>query len=147
MGYLELGFMHKAHELNVTKALSRVGCDVRCELRPILGPNFSPHIEIVVNIYNEGELAAQNLTGQWEFAPNYPGEKRVSQIRRDFLGRCEKYLDSYLIPESGGWGRQGAPFDVKIEFFYTIPGEEQTQYYGARYTYNRDKQQIVRQDV
>jgi hypothetical protein len=73
-------------------------------------------------------------------------EKRVFPFQRDFLGKCEKYLDSHTIEGSSNWRREGIAFDVEIEFFYSIPGETEKKRYYAKYYYHRDTKRMVKRD-
>jgi hypothetical protein len=146
-GLLQISFMRKTHELNVTKAIPRIGCEVSAQTEQILPTLFAPHTRVIVKIYNEGELAAQKLTGQWELCSHQTDKKIVLQISRDFLGNCDAYVIDYLIPESSDWGRYGFGFDVNIEFFYLIPGDPETHRYEAHYAYESRKKQMIRKDV
>jgi hypothetical protein len=143
-GFLQISFMRKAHELNVARALPRIGCQVFIEAINTLGPGYNPHIFIRVKLYNEGELAVQNIAGQWNFYTPDPSTKRVFPIQRDFLGKCQDDLYSYMIQESANWRREGIAFDVEVEFFYSMPGEQEATKYSARYYYHRESGQMVK---
>ena len=145
-GWLQISIMREAHALNVSKAVPRIGCHVTPAEQNDIGPGFNSHIYLTVVIYNEGELPVQNINGQWKLLTPNPSEKRVRDIRRDFLGKREKYTDRYRIEESANWRREGIRFDVEVEFLYAFPGERDPQRYTAQYRYDPEKRQMLKNE-
>src|ERR1700678_651725 len=78
VGILQITIARKAHELNVTKAVPKIGTSVQLEER-----NATNHpvtlLHIVTRIYNEGDLPASNLKGEWQLScSQFPCEKTIS---------------------------------------------------------------------
>ena len=146
VGYLQIDFMRKAHELNVVKTTPRIGCDVSAESRQILNDAFRPHIFVTLKIYNEGELAVEKVTGQWKLLPHDVAAKRVFEIARDFLGHCDQYAQTHQINESVNWPDHALTFDVEVDFFYTIPGEKAPGHYSAKYYYHAETGRMIKRD-
>jgi hypothetical protein len=117
LGFLQVTLMRQAHTLNVAKAAPRIGCEVTVGLVQILPQIFDPHLVVNIKIYNEGELPAESINGQWKLLPPDPDRKRVLPIQRDFLGQCENYTQTYQVNESSEWNRQGVIFDVEVRVF------------------------------
>jgi hypothetical protein len=136
--------MQRSHDLNVSKATPRIGFHCTVAETRILPQGYNPHLFITVEIYNEGELAVQSVKGKWQYLPPNVAQKIVRSIDRDFLGKCEKYTDTYLIEQSANWPLGTGRFDVDVEFFYAQPGTPDTQHYKAHYRYNANGQQMVR---
>jgi hypothetical protein len=146
LGWIHIEFAKRAHELNITKATPRVGCEISSRTEQVLPSGYNPHTRITVKIYNEGELAAQNIAGDWKYVPLHVPEKRVFLIRRDYLGHCENHTDSYLIEDSANWRRKSGAFDVEIEFFYTAVGEQVPHRYTAKYRYHAETERLIQLD-
>jgi len=138
--------MREVHALNVSKAVPRIGCQVTPTEQNDLGPGYNPHIYLTVEIYNEGELPVQNVNGNWLLRTGHLAEQQLRSISRDFLGKGEKYMDRYRIEESANWRRDGIRFEVHVEFFYTVPGQQEPQQYIAQYDYDRESRQMLKVD-
>lgn len=145
-GWLQISLMREAHALNVSKAVPRIGCQVTPSEQRDLGPGYNPHIYLTVEIYNEGELPVQSINGYWILLTGHLAKQQLRNISRDFLGKCEKYTDRYRIEESANWRREGIRFEVHVEFFYTVPGEQEPQQYNAKYRYDRENRQMLKVD-
>jgi hypothetical protein len=136
--------MRRTHTLNVTKATPRIGCSVDVSFRQDDPNTYYPTLFLTATIYNEGELAASALHGHWKLLVGDGALYFDRPIDRDFLGTCEKYLDSYCIEESCDWHREDIRFDVEIEFDYlTLPNDEE-RHYSAAYSYDTQSQKLKR---
>jgi hypothetical protein len=133
-GLIQITLMQKAHALNVSKATPRVGCDVRILQKQILGPGFNPHLMIVVELYNEGELPVHDVQGEWVVLG--PSALRTAHpFQRDFLGKCDKFCSEYMIAESSNWLKT-VTFDIIVDFYYMTPGQpEEREHFEATYRY------------
>jgi hypothetical protein len=143
VGWVQISIMREAHALNVSKATPQIGCTIGVGFQQISPAGFNPHAFITVEIYNEGELAARDLQGEWILrAPTFG--KALFPIQRDFLGKCEKHTHTYKINESGNWPPHSVPIEVDIEFYYTLPGTPDREQYNATYRYDTDSRQMLR---
>src|ERR1039458_7130957 len=79
-GWLQISLMREAHALNVSKAVPRIGCQVTPSEQRDLGPGYSPHIYLTVEIYNEGELPVQNINGYWILLTGQLPEQQLRSI-------------------------------------------------------------------
>jgi hypothetical protein len=132
MGWLEITIMREAHALNVSKATPRIGCDCRILKKQILGSGYNPHLVIVVELYNEGDLAVHDVEGEWTAVG--PGNMRTScHIQRDFLGKCDSFRSEYQITESPNWPK-AVTFDIVVDFYYLTPGQpDEREHFEATY--------------
>jgi hypothetical protein len=133
-GLIQVTLMQKAHALNVSKATPRVGCDVRILQKQILGPGYNPHLVLVVELYNEGELPVHDVQGEWVVLG--PGTMKTAHpFQRDFLGKCDKFRSEYTMTESANWPKT-VTFDIVVDFHYKTPGHpEEREHFEATYHY------------
>ena len=139
--------MESANTLSVVKATVRVGCHVDVIEKDVLalGPNFNKSLVVTVKLYNEGELPASALQGDWKLLPARLAQKNIFPIERDFLG-AKDYLDTQTIEGSQQWRREGIRFDVKVEFWYSIPTEPEKRHYQQTFRYDHEHGVVVRID-
>src|SRR5271168_5011024 len=110
LGVLQINLMRQAHTLNIVKATPRIGCSVVVDERQVLPQAYRPHLFIVVKLYNEGDLPAEKISGQWKFLPPDIAKNRVFDMQRDFLGKCEDYTQTYKIDDSSNHSRDRIAF-------------------------------------
>jgi hypothetical protein len=144
MGYLHLDLARQAHRLNITKAIPRIGCSVIVEEKRLVGSEYPPHFFVHLKIYNEGELPAQSVNGQWKLSTNDPKETSVYPIQRDFLGRCQEDPYSHRFDLSPQWFREGIVINVEVKFSYTTPSDNEEQNYSAKYIYTGKSGQTIK---
>jgi hypothetical protein len=143
IGWVQIKIAREAHQLNVTKAAVKIGFALDVDERQLFPQGYNPHIHLTAKIYNEGELAAKNIDGQWKLiVPN--GKDYVFPIQRDFIGNSEPYLHVYKIDESCNWPRDSIRFNVHVEFRYSVPSERENRRYHAEYQYDRESRRMVR---
>jgi hypothetical protein len=133
IGWLQITIMREAHALNVSKAMPQVGCDVRVIKKQILPQGYNPHLALVMEIYNEGELAVRDVTGDWTVIG--PGQLRTTRgFQKDFLGKNTNLHAEYEINESANWP-QTVTFDIDVEFYYMAPGQSDREHFHATYRF------------
>jgi hypothetical protein len=134
-GWVQISLMRDAHALNVSKATPRVGCDVRILQKHILGPGFNPHLLIVVELYNEGQLPVHDVRGEWVVLGPSAMMRTACPFQRDFLGKCDKFRSEYTITESSNWSK-AVTFEIIVDFYYMTPGQpKERQHFEATYRY------------
>jgi hypothetical protein len=145
IGLLHFGAMEKAHQLNIAKATSKVGCAFKVEERKILGDGRAPHLVLHLTIYNEGDLASTSLMGHWRVHSSPTANLYADRpIQRDMLGKESPFQDEYLIQDSVNWSRSDNNFGVEVEFDYTSrPSNEEIPFRG-KYSYEPQSGTLVR---
>jgi hypothetical protein len=115
-------------------------------LRLDLGRGYNPHLYLNLKIYNEGELAAQTLHGQWKiFHPDVRAGLSLP-LDRDFLGGCENYTETHRIAESPNWGnRAGIFIKIEVKFCYSVGSATEEKQYRAIYNYDRDHKKMIKE--
>ncbi len=110
------------------------------------GPGFPDTIYLILEIYNEGELAASNISGYWRaFTPSSMHERHSVPIHRDFLGKCEKYTDTLRIDDGGRPFKQREyHVEVYVQFNYSTLPQDQSQHYNATYAYDWQSKRLVK---
>jgi hypothetical protein len=138
------------HDLNVRKAKPMIDATVRIDQRQVNPPGYRPFHYIITSIHNHGDLAAQQLKGNWRMhCPNNSIRQYDIPIRRDALGStpyqfdaCQiigPNIDSRLVE-----GDQSVTLYVDIEFDYLGISPDQPEHYSARWQYDYKNRQMVR---
>lgn len=144
MGRLQFGVMEKSYGLAALLAEARVGCDVRVEERNTLGAIYPSHLFVTVDLYNEGQLPASALKGDWKLLPHHLFKNSVFPLQREFLGNCEHYTKTEFLNESAGVGWKDIAFDIRVDFYYSVPGVPNEQRYHQNYRYDRSSGQTIK---
>lgn len=147
VGFLQISIMRDAHALNVAKAIPKVGCSLTVEEKYELGETFQPFLYLRMKIYNEGDLAAQSLNGQWKLFTPESRDGISLPLHRDFLGRCENYIESHRLADSPNWRREGLWLNVEVDFYYLAFSDAQPQRCRRRYKYDPDSKRMVPDDI
>jgi len=148
LGWIQISLAKKAHKLNVNLATPKIGTTVKIE-----GRNVRPDVIryfMVTTIYNEGQLAAEKLHGNWNLACSDSSQNRTIPITRDYLGQGAPYE---LKPEElGGMAITNAiksgqvAINIDIDFTYTGLAKDQTHKYSAKYQYDTIRKEMIRKD-
>ncbi|HWY67213.1 MAG TPA: hypothetical protein VNX88_01035 [Terriglobales bacterium] len=152
VGLIQTKALREANALNRRLASPKIASTVRVEQRYDNGRNFPPWFYLLTTISNEGQLAADDLRGEWKLVPTTREiAERTIPIHLDSLGSSQPYqvqevrLESGLGP--GVWTSRGGSntiqFAVTIEL--TCRGlTDQPERYTARNEYDNSSQQMVR---
>jgi hypothetical protein len=86
VGFRQARLMQEAHDLSVTRAETRIGCAVEVEDKQVVLPAgmYNPHIHLTAKIYNEGELPAEDINGEWKLLTNNPWRSVSSRSKEIF---------------------------------------------------------------
>lgn len=146
MGQIQITIARREHVLNVTKAMPKVGTSVtlKDQMHGAVGV-----LVVVTRIYNEGDLAASHLKGNWNLTCSESGFNRSQTISVDHLGNTRPH--EFEMPFGGAalWQdvRNGKDVAIKVdlEFRYLGIPEEGEKTYKATYCYDRNQRQMVKQ--
>ena len=151
LGWIQISIMKKAHELNRNLATPKIGTTVTIEART---PNSSRldivRFFLVTTIYNEGQLAAEKIQGNWNLSGSDSGQNRMIPIARDYLGQGSPYeleaeeLGGNTITNAIKGGQ--ATINVDVDFTYVGLAQNQKQKYRAQYQYDSRRKKMVRKD-
>jgi hypothetical protein len=137
IGRFQIALLKKQYDLNALKATPRIGSNVVLELRT---PNASrPDVRryfLITTIYNESELPAQKLNGNWILTCSESAQNCTVPIQWDFLGSTKYQLKPHQLGGDALTQKiisKQAAIQVDIEFTYLIPGEDAPQQYRERY--------------
>ena len=145
-GLLEISIAKKALDLSLTKAAPKVGSMITVEERYDNGRDFPAFLYLITTIYNEGELPAGQLDGDWKLTSSYGVPNRVIPIRRDFLGSVPYKFEAPRITQGGIPRENEFRFDVDIEFNYSVASQEQPGHYHAKYRYDYETKRMNKVD-
>jgi hypothetical protein len=148
-GWIQIRIAAQELELNTTKATPKIGTTVRIEKRQIPSQSNLCIIYIVTHIYNEGDLAASKIDGDWKLSCSKNVLNRTVRIRLDHLGKSNPHDMEHQF---GGiqewrdvWSGKDISIEVDINFRYFGLEEQGEQQYAARYHYDSQQQQFVRE--
>jgi hypothetical protein len=152
IGLIQISWMRQEHQLNVLRASPKIGTSLRIEERNINGPAYAPWYYLITSIYNEGELAASNLNGQWKLtSPNRSVIEGELPISREFLGPTPYQLEPFhIIGGTVVFAMEGnnkgntVTFKVDVEFDYTSMTNEQPQHYSAHYEFDHKYRKMIK---
>jgi len=81
IGWIQINILREAHTLNVRKATPRINSRVEVQpFHPIHRPDVTRYA-IRTKIYNDGDLVARNLEGEWKLTASH-GINDASNISR-----------------------------------------------------------------
>ena len=145
-GIIQISLLHQAHTLDVRPATPQIGTSMRIQEQQMA---FPPFYYLTTSIYNEGDLAAEQLSGHWRlFSPDNSVKKCEVPIERDFLLSTPYQLEPCLLQGTTVFaamrGESKIRFQVDIEFDYFGSSNDQPQHYSAKYQYDPRSRQIVK---
>lgn len=152
VGLIQISLMTKVHELNVKLATPQIGTEIRIEDKAVAGWNYYPSYYLRTTIYNEGDLAALDLNGQWKLTSPTKSVAEVDfPIHRDSL-RSEFKLEPVLLsgPNEllGNAMRNicdtGLHFNVDIELSYRGIDVNKAQQYKAHYEFDPKNPRLLK---
>lgn len=149
VGWLQIRIAAQELDLNITKAVPKIGTTVRIEKRQIPShPNIWV-LDIVTHIDNEGDLAASKINGDWKLLCSKNVLNRTFPIRLDYLGKSSPH---HMKHEFGGvqeFRDLGSGKDLSIEidinFRYFGLEEQGEQQYTTKHRYDPQQQQFVKE--
>jgi hypothetical protein len=152
VGLLQVSLMKKEYDLNLRKSAPELDSTVRINSRQVNpAPVYNPFHYIVTSIHNHGDLPAKHLKGHWRmYSPDKSIQDSTIPIRRDALGSAplefsEIQLIGPSIDDALKRGVGTVTINVDIEFDYFGLSENQPQHYSARWQYDRNSKQMIRQ--
>ncbi len=144
LGIIQISYQRRAHELNLTKSAPKIGSSIEIDQRYDNGRNYPASLYLITTIYNEGELPASQLNGNWKLTSSYGVPNRIIPIQWDFLGSTPYKFEAPRIGESGTAAHNQFVFEVDIEFDYSIATENEPQHYSAKYRYDYEHKRMNR---
>jgi hypothetical protein len=150
IGWIQVTIMRREQALNLARTLPKIGTSVCFEDRK--NPNHPVStLVIITSIYNEGELAASQLTGNWNLSCSKIGFNRSIPISVDHLGQARPHKMETPFGDVGTWravrGGENITINVDLEIRYSRPteqGEEEEYTYYAKYQYDPTQRDFVR---
>lgn len=146
-GWIQVSIMRREQSLNLAKTTPKIGTSIRLKEQKHPTHPVSTLV-IVTSIYNEGDLAASNLTGDWNLSCSESGFNRSIPISLDHLGNTRPYEMETPFGNVLTWRnvRTGKDITIKIDLTirYTGLAEEGEKPYHAKYRYDPAHQDFVR---
>jgi hypothetical protein len=145
MGLWQFAIASKAHNLNVRRAVPKLGTALRIEPSQEGDPIFfAPCQYLIISIYNAGELAATQLYGYCKLSSPSNSVKQSSiPIAREFLDSTGPYeLEPWLIEWTTATWNQVA-FNVDIEFDYFGLSPDKPEHYKATHHFDQESRRFV----
>src|SRR4029077_18730289 len=147
IGWIQVRIAAEAHDLNVSKAVPKIGTTTRVEKREITSHTVWL-LHIVTRLYNEGELAASKIRGEWKLSSINGAFNHTIPIALDHLGKSGPHD---IERKNGGvktWrdmeGGKDLGIAVEINFRYQGLEEEGEHEYRATYRYDAAQRQLMR---
>lgn len=85
VGWIQVGLMREAHSLNTKRATPKINSRVSVSpFHPANRPDVTRYT-IHTKIYNDGDLVARHLEGQWKLTASHGINERSEIIRADSL--------------------------------------------------------------
>jgi hypothetical protein len=146
LGWIQVSILRGEQSLNLAKATPKIGTLVRLEDRKNPVHPVSTLV-IVTSVYNEGDLAASNLKGNWNLSCSESVFNRSIPISFDHLG-ARAYDMETPFGNVQTWRdvRTGKniTIEVDLKIRYTGLPEEGEKSYEAKYRYDLTHQDFVR---
>jgi hypothetical protein len=146
-GWIQIRIMALEHGLNVAKSIPKIGTTVRIEKREISSHSVWV-LDIVTRIYNEGDLAASKINGDWKLTCSENVFNHTELIRLDHLGKSSPHDMKRQFGSVKEWRDMGSGKDlgikIDINFRYFGLEEDGEKQYQASYHYDPQQQQMVR---
>ena len=151
-GMLQLEVIRNSHELDIARAVPKIGTEVRIEESYPNGPQYSPTYTLTTSIYNAGEHSASQVEGEWKLTcPNNSVQQGTMPIRREFLSATPYQLEPFaligttILNAMRGDAGHGVTFNVDIEFNYRGLPKQQPQHYREKYAFDEKNRRMKRQ--
>jgi len=148
IGYRNASIATRALNLSITKAGPRISS--RVDLRTY-APALKPHVPgyaIHTTIYNDGDLVATNLEGEWTLKIAEGFKTLTKSIRIELLSSVRPWETNYELPGYAFQyeGRPEVVFQVDIDLVYHGLNDAPKQY-RARYHYDRDQHCMIADEL
>ena len=138
IGWIQISVMRDAHTLNVKKATPRINSRVSISpTHPTSRPDVTWYA-IHTKIYNDGDLVARNLEGQWKLTASEGIHETSKVIRADSLPAFLPLETKHEITEnevSALWCKPKVILQVNIDLNY-LGLDEKPERYQATYDYD-----------
>jgi hypothetical protein len=149
-GLRQIAIGEQHSDLNLRTSMPVLDTTVRLTERPVDASSaYHPFHFVIVSIHNYGELAAQQLRGQWRiYSPDNIIQEQTIPIFRDALGSTAYEFEPRQVTGQGvdramaGGGR--ITFNIDIEFDYLGLPHDKPEHYSARYRYDAQSQLMLR---
>src|ERR1700728_3613880 len=139
VGWIQVSIMRREQSLNLAKSTPKLGTLIRMEERKHATHPVSTLV-IITSIYNEGDLAASNLKGNWNLSCSESGFNRSIPISLDHLGTARPYNMETPFGNVHTWRdvRTGKNITIEIDLKirYTGLAEQGERPYHAKYRYD-----------
>ncbi|MGA8013331.1 MAG: hypothetical protein WB949_12960 [Candidatus Acidiferrales bacterium] len=115
-GLIQISLMKREHALNISKAAQKIGTSVCFEQRQ--HPTHPvKNLYIVTDIYNQGDLAASKLEGNWKLSCSENSLNRTLSISVDHLGNSRPHKIELQFGGMGMLGiiQQGKDVHIEID--------------------------------
>jgi hypothetical protein len=147
MGWIQINIMRQEHTLNLAKTTPKVSTLVRLEER-----KHSTHpvstLVIITSIYNEGDLAASNLKGDWSLSCSESGFNRSIPISLDHLGNARPHEMETPFGSVATWldvrAGKNITIEIDLKIRYIGLAEEGEKTYQAKYHYDPTHREFIR---
>jgi hypothetical protein len=148
-GLLMFTIAKKEHDLNLRKAVPIIGSVVTLEARQLLNANYRPSHFVLTAIHNYGDLAAQQLSGNWRmYSPDKCFKECIVPIQRDALGPTPYQTEEILVGPNIDAAIQERSHKitvhVDIEFDYLGISPDQPEHYSAKYQYDHSNNRMIK---
>ena len=136
----------KALALSVQRATPRIGS--RVSLSSSIPPKLPDRTRYTINttIFNDGDLVARNLEGEWKLTASHGIEKLIHAIKADSLPASLPFEFEHEVPGDTSvlWCDPKIIFQVNIDLVY-LGLSDQKECYHAIYTYDFHSRQMYQQ--
>jgi hypothetical protein len=149
VGFLQISFMRKAHELNLGRAVPKLACDIRIIKEQVNPIGYDPFFFLETTIHNEGDFPASHLNGYWKLiSPDKTVHEHTIPIRREALGGTPHKLERVpltgnLVANAMRGGYSQISFHVDIDLDYFGLPENQPQHYTKKSKFDHQTGQVV----
>jgi len=134
-------------KLTIGRATPRLGS--RAELRSFHPDERRDITRYVIHttIYNDGDLAASAVRGEWKLTASHGVGDVARPIRCDTLSSRNPWVDEHNLGRSIGWQEIGAAtIDLDLDVTYLGLDEKQESYH-AKYQYDREHGKMVQVEI
>ncbi|MGH9746629.1 MAG: hypothetical protein ACRD59_11045 [Candidatus Acidiferrales bacterium] len=148
IGLLQIGFMRKAHDLTVKKATPKINS--RMEITPF-HPVHRPDVTryaVNTTIYNDGDLVARNLEGEWKLTASHGISEATDIIRIGSLPSFMPFKLEYKIVGNvpALWTESNLALQVDIKLNY-LGFDDLPQTYRATYDYEFQNRRMIQRNM
>jgi hypothetical protein len=132
-------------DLSINKARPRVGS--RVELRTY-SPQGYPHVRrnaIFTKIYNDGDLVARNVEGEWKLTAPEGLHSGTKTIREDSLSTALPWETQYDMGGNAGWLQSHPEITIQVDIDLVYSGlDEKREPYHATYRYDAAQKAMIK---